>query len=129
MFGKNEKKESPAPANPRMRSSIYGMAALYLLYLYYKEIALYRRGEIEAPVLPKLILATIVLLGGGILLASLSWKMYKLGKEMQEEALKELEAEENESAGKDGEDEDYDSGEDEDYDDEEEEDEDDDSEE
>lgn len=105
MFGKNEKKESPAPANPRMRSSIYGMAALYLLYLYYKEIALYRRGEIEAPVLPKLILATIVLLGGGALLGVLSWKLYKQGKAMEAEALKELEAEENETADdEDGED-------------------------
>ena len=107
MFEKNEKKEPQTQANPRMRSSIYGMAALYLLYLYYKEIALYLRGE--------MILATIVLLGGGALLGVLSWKLHKQAKAIQEAELKELEEEENEAA--DGEDE-------EDYDEEDEEDED-----
>ncbi len=107
MYKKNEKKEPQTQANPRMRSSIYGMAALYLLYLYYKEIALYLRGEMGGAVLPKLILATIVLLGGGALLGVLSWKLHKQAKAIQEAELKELEEEENEAA--DGEDEeDYD---------------------
>ena len=110
MYEKYENKEPQSHANPRMRSRIYGMAALYLLYLYYNEIALYLRGEMGGAVLPKLVLATIVLLGGGALLGVLSWKLHKQAKAIQEAELKELEEEENEAA--DGEDEeDYDENE------------------
>lgn len=66
MFGRNgpkREKEPPPPANPRVKASIYGMAALYVLYLYYKIAAPYLTKDPYGPSTLQFVLGT-VLLGG-----------------------------------------------------------------
>lgn len=79
MFGKKsgEPEERP-PANPRARSSIYGLAALYLLYLFYKVAKPYLTGDPYAASTGIFLLAVVVLGGGAAALGYLSWRISRL---------------------------------------------------
>ena len=79
--GPKREKEPPPPANPRVKASVYGMAALYGLYLYYKIAAPYLTKDPYGPSTLQFVLGTVLLGGGGIVLAVLAWKMYQSGKE------------------------------------------------
>lgn len=79
MFGKKSgEPEARPPANPKARSSIYGLAALYLLYLFYKVAKPYLTRDPYAASTGVFLLAVVVLGGGAAALGYLSWKIYRM---------------------------------------------------
>ena len=63
------KPETPrGPGNPRVRAGFYGMAALYLAYLYYQLAEPFFKGDPTGPPLLAFGLGTVVL-GGGTLIS------------------------------------------------------------
>lgn len=99
--------EPKAPANPRVRSSLYGMAALYLVYLYYQIARPFLTRDPYGPTTFQFALGTALLGGGAVLLAVLAWKMYKtpVPEESEEDAAlpekSEEESFDEEDAGED----------------------------
>lgn len=76
MFGKKKDgTEQYAPENAKVRSSIYGLAALYLAYLFYKVAKPYLTGDPYGPSTKVFLLAVVVLGGGAAGLGILAWKM------------------------------------------------------
>lgn len=82
MFGakRPDRKEPEEQANPRIRSTIYAMAALYLLYMYVKMAWPFLTKDPYGPTQLQFVLGTVILGGGGIALAVLSWRMYQYSK-------------------------------------------------
>lgn len=70
-------KPPKGPADPRTRANIYGLAALYLAYLFYKIAWPYLTHDPYGPSKTEFLIGTVVLGGGAALLAYLSWRMYK----------------------------------------------------
>ena len=73
----NPKDQRP-PGNPRYRAGFYGMAALYLLYLFYQIAKPYLTGDPYGPTRNQFLLGLPVLGGGAAVLAVLAWRMYKV---------------------------------------------------
>lgn len=74
----SKQKEPRRPADPRMRSNIYGLGALYLLYLYYQIAKPFLTRDPYGPTVGQFALGTAVLLGGAAALGYLSWRMRKV---------------------------------------------------
>ncbi|MCX4370982.1 MAG: hypothetical protein OSJ58_04020 [Dysosmobacter sp.] len=66
------------PINPRVRANIYGLAALYLVYLFYQIAKPYLSQDPYGPTTGQFLLGLAVLGGGAIVLGLLAWKMYKV---------------------------------------------------
>jgi len=96
------------PINPRVRGNLYGLAALYLVYLLYQIARPYLTRDPYGPTALQFYLGLAVLGGGAAVLGFLAWKMYKapLPEEPEEsDALLEEEAEDSlEDSGEDEED-------------------------
>ena len=72
------KQEAPKPpVNPKTRSSLYGLAALYLAYLYYKLAWPFLTHDPYGPTAGQFALGTILLGGGAVVIAVLAWRTYK----------------------------------------------------
>ena len=88
------------PADPRARANIYGLAALYLAYLFYKIAKPYLTHDPYGPTTFQFALGAVVLMGGAAGLGLLAWKMFKapLPEDPEEEdpALPEAEEDEGE---------------------------------
>lgn len=84
------KREDPRPpVNPRTRASLYGMAALYLAYLYYKIAQPFLTRDPYGPTALQFALGTVILGGGAVALGLLAWKIYKtpVPEELPEEEV------------------------------------------
>lgn len=71
-------KKPQKPMNPRMRSSLYGMAAFYLAYLFYQIAKPYLTHDPYGPTTVQFLLGLVVLGGGAVFLSVLAWKLYKV---------------------------------------------------
>lgn len=96
------RREPQPPTNPKVRASFYGMAALYLAYLYFQIAKPFLTRDPYGPTTLQFVLGTAILGAGAVILALLAWKMYKTPVPPDEEDM--------ESAGAPG-DEDGDGGE------------------
>lgn len=65
------------PVNPRTRANLYGLAALYLLYLFYQIAKPYLTRDPYGPTTVQFLLGLAVLGGGAAALGFFSWKLYK----------------------------------------------------
>ncbi len=65
------------PVNPRVRGNLYGLAALYLLYLLYQIAKPYLTHDPYGPTALQFYLGLGVLGGGAAALGFLAWRMYK----------------------------------------------------
>ncbi len=70
-------KEPRGPINPRVRGNIYGLAALYLVYLLYQIARPYLTHDPYGPTALQFYMGLAVLGGGAVVLGFLAWKMYK----------------------------------------------------
>jgi len=70
-------KEPRGPINPRVRGNIYGLAALYLVYLLYQIAKPYLTRDPYGPTALQFYLGVAVLGGGAVVLGFFAWKMYK----------------------------------------------------
>lgn len=77
MFKKREPQEPKAPINPRTRANIYGLAALYLVYLFYQIAKPYLTHDPYGPTTFQFALGAVVLMGGAAALGFLAWKLYQ----------------------------------------------------
>lgn len=76
MFGsKKRTPEDRPPINPKVRSSIYALAALYLAYLLYQIVWPYLTGDPYGPSTLMFVLGIAVLGGGILFLGLMAWKM------------------------------------------------------
>lgn len=103
MFKKREPQEPRPPVSPRTRGNLYGLAALYLVYMYYQIAKPYLIHDPYGPTTPQFVLGTVVLGGGAALLGFLAWKLYHAPLP-EEEPEAEEEAALPEEAGEDMED-------------------------
>ena len=80
-------KKPKRPINPRTRGNIYGVAALYLAYLFYQIAKPYFTHDPYGPTPLQFALGTVILGGGAVALGFLAWRMYKvpLPEEPEEE--------------------------------------------
>lgn len=97
LFKKNtageQAEEKQAPRNPSNTATFRVLAIGYIGYMCVNMIKLYTQGGPDAPSLPALI-AGVVLLGGGcIFLAVLSYREWKRGKAAYDQYMAELRAE------------------------------------
>ena len=90
-FNKNQ--EDRTPRNPSNVAMFRILAIAYIGYLCVQMIQLYAAGGSDAPSLPVLITGVIVLGGGALFLAILSYKEYKRGKAEYDAYMAELRAE------------------------------------
>jgi len=84
----NQKKSSPLDMALMLRLLVAG----YLLYLLYKVVSGYVAGGADAPSLLVLLIAIVILGGGAVTIALLSyfaWKKEKASQETQQECLPE----------------------------------------
>ena len=89
-----EEAPPPAPRNPDNVFLFRLVAVGYVLYNVYKTIAMYVAGGEDAPALWMLCVSTVLLGGGAIILAIISYKFWKTAKErLQAELEAEVEAE------------------------------------
>lgn len=70
-------KDPKEPMNPRVRATIYGMAALYVAYLYYQIAKPFLTHEPYGPSTLQFVLGTLILGVGAVVLSVLAWRMYK----------------------------------------------------
>ena len=76
MFGsKKQTPEERPPADPRFRSGLYGMAALYLVYLLYQIARPYLTGDPYGPTRNQFLLGVVILGGGAVFLGVVAWKL------------------------------------------------------
>lgn len=81
------------PADPRTRANLYALAALYLAYLFYKIAWPYLTHDPYGPSGTEFLIGTVVLGGGAVVLAYLSWRMFKVPRpETPEESPEDGEA-------------------------------------
>lgn len=74
----SKQKESRPPMNPRVRSNLYGLGALYLVYLYYQIARPFLTRDPCGPTAGQFALGTLILGGGAVALGFLSWRMRKI---------------------------------------------------
>ncbi len=101
MFKKKEPQEPRPPVNPRVRGNIYGLAALYLAYMFYQIAKPYFARDPYGPTKFQFILGAGILGGGAVALALLAWKMYHVP--LEEDPPEEESAALPEDAGEDAE--------------------------
>lgn len=65
------------PIDPRTRANVYGLAALYLVYLLYQIAKPYLTHDPYGPTTLQFVLGLVVLGGGAAVLGLLSWRLYK----------------------------------------------------
>lgn len=70
-------KEPRGPSNPKIRSTVYTLAALYLAYLYYEIAKPFLTGDPYGPSTLQFVLGTVALGGGAVAVGFLAWKLYK----------------------------------------------------
>lgn len=70
-------KAPKGPINPRVRANLYGLGALYLLYLFYQIAKPYLTHDPYGPTAAQFLLGAVILGGGAAVLGFLAWKMYK----------------------------------------------------
>ena len=76
MFGlKKQTPEERPPVDPRFRSGLYGMAALYLVYLLYQIARPYLTGDPYGPTRNQFLLGVVILGGGAVFLGVVAWKL------------------------------------------------------
>lgn len=63
--------------NSKSRATFYGVAAVYLAYLYTQIAGPFLKGNPDGPSLLQFVLGTIILGGGAIALGLLAWRTYK----------------------------------------------------
>lgn len=73
-FKKQAPEERP-PVDPKFRSGIYGMAALYLAYLFYQIARPYLTGDPYGPTRNQFLLGAVILGGGAVVLGIVAWKV------------------------------------------------------
>ena len=78
MFKKKDPQEPKPPVSPRTRGNIYGLAALYLVYLFYQVAKPYLTHDPYGPTAFQIALGAVVLGGGAAALAFLAWRMYQV---------------------------------------------------
>lgn len=90
------------PIDPRTRANIYGLAALYLVYLFYQIAKPYLTHDPYGPSTGQFLLGAAVLGGGAVFLGLMAWRMYKAPRPEEPEEDASL----PEEAGENGEEED-----------------------
>lgn len=76
MFGsKKQTPEERPTADPRFRSGLYGMAALYLVYLLYQIARPYLTGDPYGPTRNQFLLGVVILGGGAVFLGIVAWRL------------------------------------------------------
>lgn len=70
-------KEPRPPVDPIVRSNLYGLGALYLLYLYYRIAKPFLTHDPYGPTAGQFTLGTVILLGGAVVLGLLAWRIRK----------------------------------------------------
>lgn len=87
----SEPKAPKGPVNPRVRANVYGLAALYLAYLFYQIAKPYLTHDPYGPTTNQFILGAVILGGGAAFLGLMSWKLFKapLPEDPEEPALPE----------------------------------------
>lgn len=73
------------PINPRVRGNLYGLAALYLVYLLYQIAKPYLTHDPYGPTALQFYLGLGILGGGAVVLGFLAWRMYKVPLPEEEE--------------------------------------------
>lgn len=81
------RREPQPPMNPKVRASFYGMAALYLAYLYFQIAKPFLTRDPYGPTTLQFVLGTAILGAGAVILALLAWKMYKTPVPSDEEDM------------------------------------------
>ena len=89
-FNKKSTDEKQAPRNPSNVIAFRVLAIGYIGYMLVNMIKLYTEGGPEAPSLTALIAGVVVLGGGCIFLAIISYKEWKRGKEAYDAYMAEL---------------------------------------
>lgn len=90
LFGRNTDERSDRPGNPDTYFFFRLLAAGYLLYLVYDMFRLYREQGEDAPSLALMIGGALLLGGGAIWIAVISWKQWRAYKKEQESEAAEL---------------------------------------
>ena len=94
-----KQKDPRPPIDPRVRANLYGLGALYLVYLYYQIAKPFLTRDPYGPTAGQFALGTLILGGGAAALGFLAWRMRKAPlPEEEADALPE-EAGEEESDG------------------------------
>ena len=88
LFNKKEEQEE-RPVNPNSMMTIRMAAVVYLLYLVYDMIQSYFNGGEDAPSLGLLLVTAVLLGGGAIWIAVVSYKQWNRMKQEQQEAYEE----------------------------------------
>lgn len=73
----SEPKAPKGPVNPRVRANLYGLAALYLAYLFYQIAKPYLTHDPYGPTTAQFLLGAAVLGGGAVFLGLMSLKMFR----------------------------------------------------
>lgn len=92
-FNKKTDEENTAPRNPSNVVMFRVLAVGYVAYLCIQMVKTYTEGGIDAPSLPMLIAGLVILGGGAIFLAILTYKEYKRNKVAYDAYMAELRAE------------------------------------
>lgn len=92
LFKKNEEKEE-RPVNPNALLGIRALAVGYLIYCLWQIVKMYMEGGEEAPSVWLLILAIVVLGGGAVWIAIMTFLKLKELKEQERARLDEEDAE------------------------------------
>ncbi len=83
----NKEQQEQQPANPSFMLMIRALAVGYLGYCLWQIIQLYRAGGEEAPSMPVLIGAIVVLGGGAVWVAVTSFRQWRRAQAAQTAAL------------------------------------------
>ncbi len=92
-FNKNNQEENQTPRNPSNVVMFRVLAIGYVAYLCIQMVKTYTEGGPDAPSLPLLIGGLVVLGGGALFLAFLTYKEWKVNKVKYDAAMAELRAE------------------------------------
>jgi len=92
-FSKKTDEENTTPRNPSNVVMFRVLAVGYVAYLCIQMIQTYTAGGPDAPSLPMLIGGVVLLGGGALFLAFLTYKEYKVNKVKYDAAMAELRAE------------------------------------
>ena len=88
-----DKKPSPKVKNPGAMITLHMLIIAYVVYLFYTILRDYLAGGEGAPSLTVVILGGVFLLGGAVLVACLSVRLYRQAKQAQKEDAQTEEAE------------------------------------